>query len=246
MEAAARLATVHIGKAFEERSLSILQSRLSMSLTRVGGTGDGGVDLQGWWWLPRLPSDTSTVPGGHDRRRIRVLASCKAFQTKLGPLHVRELEGVIMQQGGSAMLPNLGPIDEPTPESESPIPELVAMLISHSGFTLGAVRRTMASPVPFMLLDLPAPESETEADQPSIQPLPTSRVSEPIGSIIWNPRLGGPSGLLGGHLRVHWELGRGGRPVLYWRGRRLKHWVPEIEPEKIISRFDLAQPALSS
>ena len=46
------LSTVHRGVAFEERTMRLLQEGLSMSLRRVGGKADGGIDLQGWWWLP--------------------------------------------------------------------------------------------------------------------------------------------------------------------------------------------------
>ena len=50
----AHLSNVHRGAAFEKRSLELLQSTMSMSLTRVGGKSDGGVDLLGWWWLPEV------------------------------------------------------------------------------------------------------------------------------------------------------------------------------------------------
>ena len=50
----AHLSNVHRGTAFEKRSLELLQSTMSMSLTRVGGKSDGGVDLLGWWWLPEV------------------------------------------------------------------------------------------------------------------------------------------------------------------------------------------------
>jgi hypothetical protein len=46
------LSTVQRGTAFEYRALALLTKHLSMSLTRVGGSYDGGVDLIGWWWVP--------------------------------------------------------------------------------------------------------------------------------------------------------------------------------------------------
>jgi hypothetical protein len=46
------LSNVHRGTAFENRALSLLTEHMSMSLTRVGGSNDGGVDLIGWWWVP--------------------------------------------------------------------------------------------------------------------------------------------------------------------------------------------------
>ncbi|KAB5591238.1 Restriction endonuclease [Ceratobasidium theobromae] len=255
MKAAARMMTVHVGKAFEERSLAILQSRLSMSLRHVGGRGDGGVDLQGWWWVPRLPSASL-----QDRRRIRILAQCKAFRSKLGPVHIRELEGAALfyQRPASALdlayttepteptEPEPEPEPEPELESDRNPSELVAMLISLSGFTSAAIRRAIASPVPFLLLHIPALKVDPNTKQPAYsQPLPKGRVSEPLGSIIWNSPLAGESGLLGGHMQVRWELGRGGRPVLYWGKHRLKHWTPEMDPDKGTSRYDRARPTLS-
>ena len=46
------LSTVHRGTAFEYRALALLTKHMSMSLMRVGGSYDGGVDLTGWWWVP--------------------------------------------------------------------------------------------------------------------------------------------------------------------------------------------------
>jgi hypothetical protein len=67
-----------------------------MSLTQVGGAGDGGVDLRGWWTIPKLGS-TSMSEG----RRLRVLGQCKAERKALGPRVVRELEGVMAHQRGA-------------------------------------------------------------------------------------------------------------------------------------------------
>jgi hypothetical protein len=46
------LSTVQRGTAFEYRVLAQLTKHMSMSLTRVGGSNDGGIDLIGWWWVP--------------------------------------------------------------------------------------------------------------------------------------------------------------------------------------------------
>lgn len=58
------LSNVHRGTAFEKRALSLLTEHMSMSLTRVGGSHDGGVDLIGWWWVPsgEKPSETCACP----------------------------------------------------------------------------------------------------------------------------------------------------------------------------------------
>lgn len=64
-----------------------------MDLQKVGGKGDSGVDLRGWWHLPPLGSESDSVGGR--RRRIRVIAQCKAESKTMGPRVVRELEGTL-------------------------------------------------------------------------------------------------------------------------------------------------------
>lgn len=54
------LSTVQRGTAFEYRALALLTKHMSMSLTRVGGSYDGGVDLIGWWWVPSSKENPST------------------------------------------------------------------------------------------------------------------------------------------------------------------------------------------
>ncbi|TFK20390.1 hypothetical protein FA15DRAFT_673531 [Coprinopsis marcescibilis] len=108
------LSAVHRGKAFEERSMKLLETKFSMNLTRVGGRDDGGVDLLGWWWIPasentvQIATDATAnnpppAPAikalpthtGELKRRVRVIAQCKAEKKKMGPNYVRELEGVV-------------------------------------------------------------------------------------------------------------------------------------------------------
>lgn len=52
MALAGRISPVHIGTAFEAHSLRFLNHHLNMSLRRIGGPGDDGVDLSGWWYVP--------------------------------------------------------------------------------------------------------------------------------------------------------------------------------------------------
>ncbi|PCH44942.1 hypothetical protein WOLCODRAFT_139331 [Wolfiporia cocos MD-104 SS10] len=76
-----------------------------MSLRRVGGRGDGGIDLLGWWWLPTDSNDQSSIPRedvkaaalSGQRRRIRIIAQCKDEKQSTGPKYVRELEGVLFR-----------------------------------------------------------------------------------------------------------------------------------------------------
>lgn len=90
-----------IGLAFETHALRFLNSTLHTSLSHVGGAGDGGVDLRGFWWLPRssgIAAPALNPKGVPYLRKItphRLLAQCKAEKRVLGPRAVRELEGVM-------------------------------------------------------------------------------------------------------------------------------------------------------
>ena len=128
------ISSVHRGAAFERRAMRLLQTNLSMSLNRVGGKSDGGIDLQGWWWLP-FASSAFTDPA--NRRRVRVFAQCKAEKKKIGPKYIREMEGVLHRY-----------FDDPNP--------LVALFISESHFTKEALLRMQSSSIPFFLLHLPS------------------------------------------------------------------------------------------
>lgn len=108
-----RRSTVDIGRAFELHCLRFLNEQLYMALTQVGGAGDGGVDLRGWWTVPSRPSVTPATGdvGGAGpsnlegrTRRIRILGQCKAERRALGPRAVRELEGVMAHQRGMPAL----------------------------------------------------------------------------------------------------------------------------------------------
>lgn len=83
--------TVDRGTRFENGTLQFL-SRIfpTMDLIRTGGANDGGVDLLGWW---NISSTTSNAVEKDDR--VRVVVQCKAEAKKLGPIHVRELKGVV-------------------------------------------------------------------------------------------------------------------------------------------------------
>ena len=206
--------TVHKGTQFEHRSRALLQSQLSMSLRRVGGRGDGGIDLQGWWWLPddnQNPEGQARIldDSGLQRKRLRVLAQCKAERKKLGPNYVREMEGVLHRHIFST--------GKPSAEAQ-----VVALVVSESSFTKAAVLRALSSSVPFLLVHLP-PVGEISLSEDHVQ----------AGSVVWNPALSGESGILKGQFDLRWErslLGNDpneGRPGLWWKGVRLRSWTPE-------------------
>ncbi|KAF9003248.1 hypothetical protein BDQ17DRAFT_1355800 [Cyathus striatus] len=215
MSSVATLPTSNVfrGTKFEERSLNVLQ-KLSMSLKRVGGKADGGVDLVGWWWLPasgRLPED-NVLP----RRRIRVLAQCKAFNKKLGPSCIREMEGVMHR---FMLTPSSVPsVQEPEITPSLVQTPLVALFVSQSPFTKSALLRALSSPVPFFLLHLPPLDEVTG-----------TAIDQQLGSMVCNPALTGAQGLLKGEMEVRWErsLSGGGNPGLWWQGSRLVSMVPE-------------------
>ncbi|KAL1956906.1 hypothetical protein VTO42DRAFT_6653 [Malbranchea cinnamomea] len=75
--------TVYIGTRYEYTIAESLR-RYRLSLTRIGGRADSGIDLLGTWNLPSLPHP------------LRVIVQCKALKTKLGPNIIRELEGTFV------------------------------------------------------------------------------------------------------------------------------------------------------
>jgi Protein of unknown function (DUF2034) len=201
---------VHRGCAFEQRALDLLHHNLSMSLSRVGGRSDGGIDLLGWWWLPPgiKSGSASTSESQSDRNRVRVLGQCKAEKKKIGPKYIREMEGVLHRFI--------------TRDQEDHNPS-VALFISESPFSKETLLRAHSSSIPFFLLHLPPRDSPDNEADPESQP-------PDIGSIIWNPALAGTSGILGGQVEARWERSvtgaRSGRPGLWFQGHRVPSWMP--------------------
>lgn len=75
--------TVYVGTHYEYTVAGAL-SMFGFSLKRIGGASDNGTDLIGAWSLPSLAQP------------IRVLLQCKAGVQRVGPHHVRELEGAFV------------------------------------------------------------------------------------------------------------------------------------------------------
>ncbi|KAJ2917896.1 hypothetical protein MD484_g2522, partial [Candolleomyces efflorescens] len=225
------ISTVHRGAAFEERALRLLKDNFSMSLRRVGGRGDGGIDLLGWWWLP---CHSLAEPGhlhGHGthqdlgrRRRFRIVGQCKAEKKKMGPNYVRELEGVMYRLTASARLygdsavadvepTHQGATDASSSSSEGVFHSerdilaadepTVAVLVSQSPFTKATLLRAQSSPIPFLLLHLPTkPDAFSSTSTGPSSPPASSADSEPVAAAIWNKALGGSQGLLQGQMEV--------------------------------------------
>ena len=72
-----------MGTHFEYTVRTSLE-RLGMSLKRIGGKSDYGIDLLGTWSLPSV------------MQPLKVFVQCKAFAVKLEPKHARELEGTFV------------------------------------------------------------------------------------------------------------------------------------------------------
>lgn len=75
--------TTFVGTHYEYTVQTALK-RLGMSLKRIGGKSDNGIDLLGTWSLPSAPQP------------LKVIIQCKAFARKVEPAQVRELEGAFV------------------------------------------------------------------------------------------------------------------------------------------------------
>lgn len=84
--------SLYVGTRYEYLCQSALTRLSFRALTRTGGRGDRGIDLQGQWALPTLPYE------------LPVLVSCKANKGGVGPEIIRELEGTVGRKGGVGVL----------------------------------------------------------------------------------------------------------------------------------------------
>lgn len=75
--------TVYVGTHYEYTVQSALGA-LGMSLKRIGGNWDNGIDLLGTWPLPSHPQP------------LKVLIQCKGLVRKMKPQETRELEGAFV------------------------------------------------------------------------------------------------------------------------------------------------------
>ena len=226
------LTTVFKGTSFEERARQTLRDHLSMSLRRVGGRGDGGIDLQGWWWLPAdlLSCELHVAVGGNPdaqkRVPIRILAQCKTEEKKIGPRYIREFEGTIHR---FLSRPSTRGSHAVTAQHHAMGP--VGVFLSTSTFTTASLRQVYASSLPIALVHLPEDEASPPTPEHGAQAV-QKRKPNTFGNILFNPALGAAHGLLRGTVEPRWErsaLPGDGRPGLWSAGRRLESWIPGDE-----------------
>ena len=92
--------SVYLGTRYEYLIQQHLTSNLGFSLTRIGGKGDGGVDLIGTWKVP----GAGTGAGGDETFKILVQAKRLTTHRKPMPALMRELEGTLMGSRSSRAL----------------------------------------------------------------------------------------------------------------------------------------------
>ncbi|KAI0336833.1 hypothetical protein GY45DRAFT_1341828 [Cubamyces sp. BRFM 1775] len=223
---------------FEHRSLRLLREHLSMSLRRVGGKGDGGVDLQGWWWLPveclgQTPTSFAGTAGRPPRGRLRVIAQCKNEERKVLPRYIRELEGTVLRYSSSSLLKQ-----NDTHLAASTRDALVGLFLSTSPFSQASLLQAYASPIPLALLHLPEPTTYWDGPDSSDAAVATHTVAAQgtalQGTIVFNPALGGHTGLLRGTVEPRWERSSvvdEGRPGIWTNGTRIQSWTPENDED---------------
>ncbi|KAF3918709.1 hypothetical protein AA313_de0208260 [Arthrobotrys entomopaga] len=98
--------TVFAGTLYEYTVLSALSRLPGISLTRVGGRDDAGVDLQGSWELPKMITPSSpTTTRQQNATKIPLIIQCKNVNEKSwkGPQYVRELDGALVSQPSDAL-----------------------------------------------------------------------------------------------------------------------------------------------
>ncbi|GAA5929995.1 hypothetical protein JCM1841_001238 [Sporobolomyces salmonicolor] len=148
----------HLGTAYELLAQSLFSSPpYNMSLIRVGGRQDAGVDLRGRWsgTLSGRPAKEAVSPGTR-KPSWPILVQCKAEKDRVGPATVRELEGTLqaesfkLSSSRSRRLPSSSRVPSSTARNVEPL----GFLVTLHGFTDDALRRAWASDLPISLLHL--------------------------------------------------------------------------------------------
>ncbi|KAK5956420.1 hypothetical protein OHC33_002997 [Knufia fluminis] len=188
------ISSVYLGTRYEYLIQRHLQDELGFSLTRIGGKGDGGVDLIGTWGLPGLSSNSSIGSSGHrgggcsegvgTTQTFRVLLQAKRLSSHRKPMPslMRELEGTLMGSSSSRPLQeafaahrirvaSLQP-RTPSPSSPpSPSPSLWSSAASASGlngaFTTSPILDPEGSPIRVFDNEKTTTTTSSSANSPS-------------------------------------------------------------------------------
>ncbi|KAJ3123516.1 hypothetical protein HK098_001863 [Nowakowskiella sp. JEL0407] len=157
----AEFSTVKIGTEFELRTQACL-SRYNFNLKRVGGAGDKGVDLSGFWKIPvlrkhiGLASSCSVVRPLDEIKRLNnvseiasfpVLIQCKLHSQTLGPVYFRELMGTLAAV--HKYIPDSG-----DSESNLQLTKTIGFLVSGTGFTAAALDEFRPAKLPMGAISL--------------------------------------------------------------------------------------------
>lgn len=228
-----RISTSGLGTLYEEHCLRCLQSLLpgQVSLQKIGGRGDRGVDLTGWWQVPTPHTDERDVLP----QRVRIFAQCKSTLSKtkkLGPVALREMEGVLGRYRTRLRVASGRPEPEEegqdddegsiTPyEDDALKTPLMAIICSSSGFSKATnVQVHALEGVNMLLVHLPLPKevsldekigsdessmkSEEDVDDADI--LADAEDNAHPMTILCSPSLTNKRpNRLGGHFDLRWE-----------------------------------------
>lgn len=217
------------GTRYEHLCGAVLAHMFGMELERTGGAGDRGIDLRGWWQPPPPPPFPPSISASiaTKQRRIRIVAQCKCQDEggkKMGPVLVREMEGVVFR----ASTPASAATQQSRQSDGGDQEEITAgIIMSSSGFSKQALLQVRSSNVPLAAIHVLAQPSACTADGENAAALAARCVS-----VVWNDRFGSPThGLLEGGMEVRWVRsysprqnaveGSMGRPVIYRAGKPL-------------------------
>ncbi|CAK9781612.1 hypothetical protein CC85DRAFT_253687 [Cutaneotrichosporon oleaginosum] len=232
-----------IGLAFENHTQRFLNGDLRMALSHVGGRGDGGVDLRGFWWVPRRPrrrtakatpspleaegSGTGSENGAWKPPTPPGLKRDGTPGARIRPLRVvaqckaeRRVVGPRIVREFEGTLAHLAAQDARVP--------LLGVLASQSGFSLASMEHAVRARVPLLLLHLEGgrPEEEGESDDaPPEKDVVEGAPAISVTGAWWNAPLGALLTETGVELRR--EIMDGNTRVGLWTaGSRMGRYGP--------------------
>lgn len=200
-----KLSNSAIGTAFELSTLNYLinlKPPIKLTLLKVGGSNDRGIDLRGWWEISTntlsAATSTSTLPTPipqfkskirteiKRRNRWSVLVQCKCESKSIGPNIVRELEGTLAYELDNTS--NSKPISERGDTKLKSQSSTIGILVSQKGFSKEALLRADTSTFPISLVELDFRPVEGSDENNLVAKLDANK--KPVySSITFNPAL---------------------------------------------------------